>query len=190
MHQFCARCGADQTQHSVLKAKHTRRTHKIAITRIKPVKRSLLAFTLLSWAFLSLFSLPFRSSEVFYVAHAEEVATHQETLQVAPVIQENLTTETIPEKIERISDIYGVNHKQVAAIIQCESHGSTTVQSTFTGRKGRELSFGLAQIHISVHDVTYAQATDPDFAIDFLAKHWKAGHRSMWYNCSKKLGYI
>lgn len=83
------------------------------------------------------------------------------------------------------------------AIISCESQWDYTVQSKHTYHernvpKGykvgdREQSFGLVQIHLPAHsNVTKEDATDPEFAIEFLAKNLKAGKASMW-TCAKQL---
>jgi len=157
-----------------------------------PIKRfNALGALLVVWAMATIVGLPFQPSTMIYTkAYAEVVPVVRESLITDHSGEATVMVETLSEKIERISDVYKVNPKEIAAIIQCESNGSTTVQSSFTGRLGREKSFGLSQIHISVHDVTYVQAIDPDFAIDFLAKHWKVGHRRMWYHCSKKLNLL
>lgn len=86
---------------------------------------------------------------------------------------------------------YNVSPVLMEKIITCESGWDTTVQSkhVYTTdrpkegvKKGqRELSFGLSQIHLPAHrDITKAQATDPEFAIDFLAKNVAKGKGSMW----------
>ncbi len=92
---------------------------------------------------------------------------------------------------------YGVSAVAMTAIINCESQGSTTIQSNHRyptdrpneGLKAgqRELSFGLVQIHLPAHkNISKEQAIDPEFAIDFLAKNLKAGRANMW-SCAKTL---
>ena len=44
----------------------------------------------------------------------------------------------------------------------------------------REQSYGLAQIHVPVHPVTIKEATDPEFAIDFLARKVSQGQAYIW----------
>jgi len=75
-------------------------------------------------------------------------------------------------------------------IISCESGYDYKIQSRYrytstnvpAGYKvgDREESYGLVQIHVPVHDVTIAEAIDPEFAIDFLAKNIAKGKASMW----------
>lgn len=48
----------------------------------------------------------------------------------------------------------------------------------------REQSFGLAQIHLPDHpDISYASATDPIFAIDYLGKELSKGNCKQWTTC-------
>lgn len=73
--------------------------------------------------------------------------------------------------------------------IMCESKASTTVQSMYPdpkGPNGREDSWGIAQINLPYHpDVSREEATNPDFALNFMAKHFALGKQSMW-TCYKK----
>ena len=76
-------------------------------------------------------------------------------------------------------------------IIQCESNFMVTKQSdilyNFSDPKRnivygeRERSFGLVQIHLPDHpSVTHEEATDPQFAVRFLASNLAQGRGSMW----------
>lgn len=85
---------------------------------------------------------------------------------------------------------------KVVQVIGCETAGTWDpkkqsghprrhkIPSGYTpnGDPNLEQSFGLAQIHLIAHykTVSYEQATDPYFAIDFLIRHWKAGDQEMW----------
>jgi len=45
----------------------------------------------------------------------------------------------------------------------------------------REKSFGQCQIHLPDHpDITYEQAIDPDWCINWMAKKFAEGKQSMW----------
>jgi hypothetical protein len=79
----------------------------------------------------------------------------------------------------------------MAGIISCESGWNYTVQSNHKYHPGntpkglspgmREQSYGLVQIHLPAHPhISKEQATDPEFAVDFLAKNIAAGRASMW----------
>lgn len=73
-------------------------------------------------------------------------------------------------------------------IIDCENTDwDTDLQSKVINKKGkRERSFGLSQIHLTAHpDITQEQATDPDFALKFMAENLSKGKGKMW-SCYKK----
>ena len=82
-------------------------------------------------------------------------------------------------------------------IIDCESNWDYTVQSSHTYNtsnvpKGysvgdREESYGLAQIHLPAHpNVSLSEATNPEFAIEFLAKNLALGNEG-WWSCYHKM---
>jgi len=87
---------------------------------------------------------------------------------------------------------YGVSAKQITNIINCENRSwNTTLQSGIRykkdyptlGIKAGELerSYGLSQIHLPAHPyITHEQATNPDFAIEFMAKALSEGKGTMW----------
>lgn len=109
----------------------------------------------------------------------------------------NPVSETIKEKIARYSAKYGVNPVELENIVKCETgavdvnKASTTIQSNYLkGTPRRELSFGVAQIHISAHGIPRELAYNVDYSLDFLASHWAKGHQKMWLVCSQKYGYI
>jgi len=96
---------------------------------------------------------------------------------------------------------YGVSYQLLKAISLCENvRQDPTLQSGLYYNfnhprigivKGeREASYGLAQInlHYNPH-VTYEQATNPEFSINFLASNVAAGRASMWA-CYTGGGYI
>lgn len=98
---------------------------------------------------------------------------------------------SIPEKIRYYADLYKVDPLSMERTIKCESNASTTRQSEHldpTGPNGREDSWGLVQIHLPSHPtITREQAIDPDFAIDFMAKHFAKGEavRDQMWTCYK-----
>lgn len=132
----------------------------------------------------------------------EEIAKLQEQRKTA---SKELGTywregENLRQEVRAKAEEYGVSAYAMSAIINCESQGSTTVQSNhrYTVRnvpKGyqvgdREQSFGLVQIHLPAHPhITREQAVNPEFAIEFLAKNLKAGDGWMW-TCAKTLALI
>lgn len=94
--------------------------------------------------------------------------------------------EGIEAKTACFAEKYGVNADELLSIMKCESSLNPNAKNV----NSRESSWGLSQINILAHDVTVKEATDPNFAIEFLAKHWKDGKRHMWKNCSRKLGLL
>lgn len=101
------------------------------------------------------------------------------------------TAHQIAMKIDEHAAKYGVSASLMKALVNCESMGSTTIQSyarytknhpEWGVKKGqRELSWGLSQLHLPAHkDITKDEATDPDFALDYMAKRIAKGHASEW----------
>lgn len=90
--------------------------------------------------------------------------------------------ESIENEIDEQAQRYGVSASEMRRVIACESMGSTTIQSYHRRPDGtREQSFGLVQIHLPAHPhITKAQAIDPEFAINFLAKNLSEGRGRMW----------
>lgn len=103
-----------------------------------------------------------------------------------------LPKQLTPREIVHVKAIeYGVPAPLLEKIITCESQWQPTVQSRhiyqFTDAKRgiykgqRERSFGLVQISLPHNPtITYAQATEPEFAIDFLAKKVSEGKGCLW----------
>ncbi len=107
------------------------------------------------------------------------------------ILPENMIIQpalTVKELIKVKGIQYDVSQELMKEIINCESSGSTTIQSKHiykTNKYGpintREQSYGLVQIHLPAHpDITKEQAIDPEFSIDFLAKNLSQGKGKMW----------
>lgn len=83
-----------------------------------------------------------------------------------------------------VSRAKGLNTELFLATIKCESSWNPTA----TGDSGK--SHGLAQIHSPSHPtVTRAQATDPKWAIDWMADRWAKGYAHQW-TCYRKLKHL
>lgn len=131
-------------------------------------------------ALLPIFLLSATSTKSIIPAHV--------TNQQAVIKQAKLT----PRELVRVKgEQYNVSVPLMEKIITCESQWNTTLQSkhvykTDRPREGvkkgqREQSYGLVQIHLPAHpNITKAQAIDPEFAIDFLAKNLSKGKGAMW----------
>lgn len=94
--------------------------------------------------------------------------------------------------VVKYSKQYGVSYTLMNAIMTCENvNREPTKQSdlryNFTNErlgiiKGeREYSFGLVQINLHYNpNITYEQATDPEFSIELLAKWISQGNVIRW----------
>lgn len=110
-----------------------------------------------------------------------EIAQAEEQPEVV-LIEEKIdwTKDRIRQEVDLKAAEYNVPADAMWDTIMCESGASTTIQSYYVRKDGtREQSYGLAQIHLPDHpNVTYEQAIDPEFAIEFMAKNW---HNVTWY---------
>lgn len=99
---------------------------------------------------------------------------------------------TVSELVVKYSDQYKVSAMTMSATIKCENKQLDPKLQSYMRytrdhpewgvKKGeREKSFGLVQIHLPAHpDISYAQATDPDFAIKFMASEFSKGRAWQW----------
>ena len=87
--------------------------------------------------------------------------------------------------------MYDVSQETLFRVIKCENQElNPTQQSRLKYKAGNrwekpagsyEQSYGLAQIHLPDHpEVSYKQAIDPNFSIEFMAKNISQGHGEMW----------
>jgi len=107
-----------------------------------------------------------------------EIAQAEETEPQEVLIEKKIewTKERIREEVDKKALEYGGDSDRIWRVLMCESGASTTIQSYHTTKLGRENSWGLAQIHLTSHPhITKEQAIDPEFAIDYLAKHLTKG---------------
>lgn len=138
----------------------------------------------------NLFLVSFVVATLFSTAHAEAPIS-----QTPPPFSPQLESRPVaPEKVKwsesdtlalvsRISGEYGISEGLMTKVLDCESGlASTTIQSRYRNPDGSlERSFGLAQINLDWNpDVTYEQATDPEFAVRFLARNLSEGRGSKW----------
>lgn len=86
---------------------------------------------------------------------------------------------------------YNVSAQTMLAVIECESKFRIDVQSNhrYTPTNvppgyevgDREQSFGLVQVHLPAHPtITKEQATNPEFAVEFLANNLQQNRGNMW----------
>ena len=106
--------------------------------------------------------------------------------------------------VRQYSEQYGVSYALMSAIMDAENYSrNPNLQSQllyeFTNASlgiyygEQEYSFGLVQINLHYNpNITMSQATDPEYSIEFLAKHLSLGHHSMWgaYTSGNYLHYM
>lgn len=101
----------------------------------------------------------------------------------APLKEPLDTKEEYVEFVHLKAEQYGVSADLMISIINCENRDwNPTLQSYAKYKNGeREKSYGLAQIHLPAHpSISYEQATNPEFSINFLAENLAEGKGSMW----------
>lgn len=132
-------------------------------------------------------------------AQQEEVIPVEKPKEVKIEVVIDWTEERIKQQVWEAAAKYNTFPEKMWEVMKCENWDLVPdLQShhtyTFTDeRRGiyygdRERSFGLAQIHLPDHDVTYEQAIDPAFAIDFMAKNFAEGN-AQWWTCARNLGH-
>lgn len=125
------------------------------------------------------FLLPLKLDSNIIRTEAASAVT-QYTVQTAEEYTRSLTI--------KYGEKYGVDPSVLFEVIRCETAGTfdPTIQSSCVFSNGvREESYGLAQIYLPVHpDISLEQATDPEFAVEFMAKNW--AQHSSWWMCYTK----
>jgi hypothetical protein len=112
----------------------------------------------------------------------EAYAEEPEPKEVQLKVKIDWTPERIEKEIYTQAERYGVSAEDMKRVIQCESTGSTTIQSYYIRPDGtREQSFGLSQIHLpDWPEVTHEDAINPSFAINFMANKFSQGLQHLW----------
>ncbi len=94
-----------------------------------------------------------------------------------------LTKEEVLFIVQDKARKYNINPDTVMSVIDCEVRGeyNPSIQSRMIINGEREDSYGLAQINLYWNpDITYEQAIDPEFSIDFLARRISEGYGKRW----------
>lgn len=139
--------------------------------------------------------LPLSTAYAMYQEMAEPVMyerTPSSTLQ-APTTSLNIK---VGDKIQyqeyarKQAKMNGVSVRWLNYLIDCETGGTwdSEIQSYVMQDYGREESYGLVQIHAPDNSsITYEQATDPYFSIDFaITETLKDNYSWRWKLCYKK----
>jgi hypothetical protein len=109
-----------------------------------------------------------------------------------------ITTMTVEQLVHKYAGKYKVSAKEMMGTIRCENstldpklqsnHRYPKDSKKWKVKKGeREKSFGIVQIHLPDHsDVSYQQATDPEYSVEFMAKKFAKKRQHEW-SCYRKL---
>lgn len=93
----------------------------------------------------------------------------------------------IKSRIAHYADKYSVSELTMNKIIECESGFDPKIGGDFSTSTGDYTSWGLVQIHLPAHkNITKNQATDVDFALNFLASHLNIGRGNLW-SCYRQM---
>lgn len=112
-----------------------------------------------------------------------------------PVAHAEVIPYDLDSRIGFFASKWGVNETHMSKVIQCESQGSTTLQSLAIDPKTgiREDSWGIAQWNLPANNKTFDDATitkamalDPDIALDNMAYYWSKGLAYRW-TCYKSI---
>ena len=94
-------------------------------------------------------------------------------ITIPRVEAQTLTTDDLKTIASADAVRYGLNTEHFLAVINKESGWNPTATSTTQ-------DYGIAQWHISAHNMTIEQADDPIFALDKMAQAWSDGHEKWW----------
>lgn len=136
---------------------------------------------------------------LFAVMWANPAVAHAPTEPVQPTVEEyaEKTKSELISIVDELAAQYGVSAYDMKRVINCESGWQPEIQSQHTYTVGQaqrnpqwgivageqERSFGLVQIHLPAHPtVEEYQATDPYFAIEFMA-YWFSQGKQSWWTC-------
>jgi hypothetical protein len=78
------------------------------------------------------------------------------------------------------ADLATTTKDQIFLVLKCESN-FVAQQSKHLLKDGtREQSFGVAQINLPSHDVTYEQAMDIPFSVKWTVDKFRKGEQKIW----------
>lgn len=126
------------------------------------------------------------------VEEAPKATSTPEVSRETPVVKQAEGRDSYIGIVQEKARTYGVSASLMTAIIDCENRDwIADQQSRHTYKRDRpkqglvagqrEQSFGLVQIHLPDHPtITYEQATNPTFSIEFLARELSLGRGKQW----------
>lgn len=125
---------------------------------------------------------------------ATEVLAQETTVEQLQSIPEpkSMSQIVIDELVRKYAKQYNVSPNEMLRVIGCENKPLDPKLQSYIRYKSdnpvwgvkageREKSYGLVQIHLPSHpNISYEQATDPEFSIEFMAKKFSKGQASEW----------
>lgn len=114
------------------------------------------------------------------------VTTPKQLIALDEVSHETPSKSELIQKVYQYAALHKNSPRKIIDTINCENkEWDVDLQSRIINKKGiREDSWGLAQIHLPSHpNITKEQATDPDFALNYIAEH--LGRDDNW-SCYKR----
>lgn len=90
--------------------------------------------------------------------------------------------EVVAQLVTNYSTEFNVSAYRMQETLKCEDDTfAFDRQSNYYTSKGREESYGVAQINLPSHkDISYSQAIDPDFAVKYMASEFAQGRAYQW----------
>ena len=84
--------------------------------------------------------------------------------------------------VAQYSAIYRVSDEKMWNTLKCENRDLIfDLQSQIVSNGKQEQSYGISQIHLPSHpDIKKEQATNPEFAVNFMAKSFSKGEQKKW----------
>lgn len=135
--------------------------------------------------------IPFLLVATYYYVVPKKAFSYEEMQKLEKIL---ITPLSVKQLIKVKGAEYNVSTRLMEEIINCESNGSTTIQSRHKYPTNRyapagstELSFGVAQWHIPAGNkkrdgtvITKEDALNPEIAIDTMAWYIKNGKARIW----------
>lgn len=108
-------------------------------------------------------------------------------VHIVETVNAEETIEWTPERLEQLArntaEAYDIDVEVFIETMRCESINfkDPAIQSGHYLHGKREQSFGVVQIHLPSHpDVSYEQAIDPVWALEWAANEFSKGNEHMW----------
>lgn len=89
--------------------------------------------------------------------------------------QANYSTDSVIELASQTAIAEGLNKRHFLATLNCESG------FVYNAKGDDDESIGVAQIDLKYHpEITYSEAIDPNWALNWMANEWKNGRAREW----------